>query len=414
MHIFDALIIGAGAAGLAAAHSLREAGRDVVVLEARDRIGGRVWTDYAAGPAPVERGAEFIHGRRVLTWRLVRSAGLRARRFETWLGRRVVLDGRRLVGMPWLALRPDLHAALRLEAGLARYHGEDAPLAAWVDAQHPPPLARHLLDLRIAHAACGTPAGLSLAELAHDARVGTADASNWKLPAGYRRALDGLAPGVPIRLNTPVETLRWDAGGVEAVTVAGSFRARRAVVTAPLALLKAGAIRFLPELPAGHRAAIAALEMPTAAKLLLSFDRAYWPRGMTFLTAPDPLPVWWTVAPGAPLLMAFLTGPRAVALLAQGPDAPREAALAALEPLFGRAVRAGLRNAEVTNWGAEQWTGGGYSVVPPGAHGMRAALAAPCGALHFAGEATVTADNPCTVHGALHSGMRAAQEVLAA
>src|SRR5437764_563714 len=90
----DVLVIGAGAAGLAAARALTDAGRRVVVLEARDRIGGRVWTDHTFGSIPVERGAEFIHGDRAGTWAWLRRAGLRAEPFARWSGRRIALgDG---------------------------------------------------------------------------------------------------------------------------------------------------------------------------------------------------------------------------------------------------------------------------------------------------------------------------------
>src|SRR5690349_25132576 len=94
--MFDALVVGAGAAGLAAASGLADAGRRVVVLEARDRIGGRVWTDRSFGPIPVERGAEFIHGERADTWALVRLGGLRTEPFSRWSGRRIALGSGRL------------------------------------------------------------------------------------------------------------------------------------------------------------------------------------------------------------------------------------------------------------------------------------------------------------------------------
>src|SRR5207244_4378471 len=99
-------------------------------------------------------------------------------------------------------------------------------------------------------------------------------------------------------------------------------------------------------------------------------------------------------------------------LTADGPDAALERGLGALGAIFGPAPRRLLADHLLVDWAADQWARGGYSSVPPGAHGQRRALAVPAGALHFAGEATVFANNPATVHGALHSGARAASEIL--
>ncbi|HKB08558.1 MAG TPA: FAD-dependent oxidoreductase, partial [Candidatus Polarisedimenticolia bacterium] len=96
----DVVVIGAGMAGLTAARDMLGAGLDVVVLEARDRIGGRVWTDHRFGPIPVECGAEFIHGAQAGTWAWLRRAGLQAEPFARWSGRRIALGGGRLAG-PW-------------------------------------------------------------------------------------------------------------------------------------------------------------------------------------------------------------------------------------------------------------------------------------------------------------------------
>ena len=194
--------------------------------------------------------------------------------------------------------------------------------------------------------------------------------------------------------------------------VSHTFRASHAVVTLPLAVLKAGVVPFDPPLPIAKQQAIAALNMAPAMKLILRFEEPFWDHDMTFLTGRDPLPVWWTVRPGAPLLIGFVTGPRAAWLAAHGPDGVLEHGLAALAAIFGDAPRRLFADHALVDGAADDWARGGYSSVPPGRHGMRAVLAQPAGALHFAGEATVFASNPATVHGALHSGERAAAELL--
>ena len=163
----DVLVIGAGAAGLAAARALADAGRSAIVLEARARIGGRVWTDRSFAAVPVERGAEFIHGQQADSWALVHRGGLRTESFSRWQGRRIVAEDSRLAGEELLHARPDLRRLFSLEQDLAEYQGPDCSLAEWLAANQYSPLAAHIADLRLAHSNCATPAGISVAELAH-------------------------------------------------------------------------------------------------------------------------------------------------------------------------------------------------------------------------------------------------------
>jgi monoamine oxidase len=251
-----------------------------------------------------------------------------------------------------------------------------------------------------------------VAELARELRQHDKGPGDFHILAGYDRVLAAIAAGLDIRLDTPVETIRWDADGVEVATPRGAYSARSAVVTLPLALLKAGAVRFDPPLPAAKLRAIETLAMAAAMKLHLRFAAPFWDHDMTFLTADQPIAVWWTIRPGAPLLTGFLTGPRAERLARYGEEGAIERGLAQLDALFDGAPSRLFAAGQLIDWAADPWARGGYSSAPPGAHGQRRALAAPAGALHFAGEATVFEDNPATVHGALRSGERAAGEIL--
>jgi monoamine oxidase len=433
----DVLVIGAGASGLAAARALADAGRRVIVLEARERIGGRVWTDRAFAAIPVERGAEFIHGEQADTWALVRRARLRTESFSRWQGRRIVTEDGRLAGDELLQARPDLQRVFTLEQRLAEYQGPDCSLAEWLAANAYSPLASHIADLRLAHSNCATPATISVAELAHELKIADKGPGDFHILDGYDRTLALLADQLDIRLGTAVIAIRWGDDGVQVQTSGGekarkragefeispphpltrspahTFRARHAIVTLPLALLKADAVTFDPPLPEAKRYAIDALTMAPAMKLLLRFQERFWDAEMTFLTGRDPVPVWWTVRRDAPLLTGFITGPRATRLAAHGPEGALEQGMATLTAIFGDAPRRLFADGAVVDWAADKWARGGYSSVPPGAHGQRAVLAQPAGALYFAGEATVFANNPATVHGALHSGARAAREIVA-
>jgi monoamine oxidase len=432
----DVLVIGAGASGLAAARALVDARQRVIVLEARDRIGGRVWTDRTFADIPIERGAEFIHGEQADTWALVRRAGLRTESFSRWQGRRIVAEDGRLAGDELLHARPDLQRLFTLEQQLAEYREPDCSLAEWLVANDYSPLAAHIADLRLAHSNCATPDTISVAELAHELRIADKGPGDFHILDGYDRALALLADGLDIRLGTAVTEIQWTEDGVQVTTRRGegvkgrtgeleatpshpftrspahAFSARHAVVTLPLALLQASAVAFDPPLPASKRTAIDALAMAPAMKLLLRFEERFWDAEMTFLSSRDPVPVWWTVRPDAPVLTGFITGPRAARLAAHGPERALDQGMAALAAIFGAAPRRLFAAGQVVDWAADEWARGGYSSVPPGAHGQRAVLAQPIGALHFAGEATVFANNPATVHGALHSGVRAAREIV--
>jgi monoamine oxidase len=385
---------------------------------------------------PIERGAEFIHGDRADTWALIRRAGLRTESFSRWQGRRIVTDEGQLAGDALLRARPDLQRLFTLEEQVAAYQGPDCSLADWLAANGYSPLAAHIADLRLAHSNCATPASISVAELAHELQIADKGPGDFHILDGYDRVLALLAEGLDVRLGMPVGAIRWSQEGVVVETAeirrqgdketfeqsdrspspllpfSASLHARHAIITLPLALLKAETVRFDPPLPEAKRAAINALSMAPAMKLLLRFEERFWDAEMTFLTGRDPVPVWWTVRRDAPLLTGFITGPRAARLAAHGPAGALEQGMAALTAIYGDTPRRLFAAGEVVDWAADEWARGGYSSVPPGAHGQRAVLAQTAGALHFAGEATVFANNPATVHGALHSGERAAREII--
>src|SRR5436190_6347077 len=229
----DVLVIGAGASGLAAARGLADAGRRVIVLEARDRIGGRVWTDRSFADIPVERGAEFIHGEQADTWALVRRAGLRTESFSRWQGRRIVAEDGRLAGDELLHARPDLQSVFTLEQQLAEYQGPDCSLGEWLAANAYSPLAAHIADMRLAHSNCATPATISVAELAHELKIADKGPGDFHILDGYDRALALLADRLDIRLGMVVTAIRWGEDGVQVTTREGEgVTGRRGVLEA--------------------------------------------------------------------------------------------------------------------------------------------------------------------------------------
>jgi monoamine oxidase len=230
-----------------------------------------------------------------------------------------------------------------------------------------------------------------------------------RVAEGYDRLEDHLAAGRTVVAAMPVEAVTLSDRGVR-IEAGRTWTARAAVVAVPLGVLRAGVPRFAPVLPPAKRAAIEGLAMHGGAKVLLRFRAAFWPAGMSFVLVDEAVPVVWPPRDKEPVLVAFVMGRRAEALRA--PPGPVERVLSSLAVAWGDEVRRSLVAADVADWGAEPWTRGGYSSAPPGVGSERDALAAPCGALFFAGEATDPV-GPGTVSGAWRSGRRAADEVLA-
>jgi len=414
-----AIIIGAGAAGLAAAQRLSRAGHRVTVLDARPRIGGRVCTDYSFAAVPIELGAELIHGEGAVTHAIAREAGLATVPVDRYGGLRWADGGpaRPLAALP-APLRstiPALYAALHAlpAAELAR----DRSLAAELRGQGFDAQALAIADVLLAQTCCAALESLSCADLAREQRVDHAGAQEFRLPGGYSPLLAWLAQGAQLVLDTPVSAVRHGAEGV-AVTAGGRrFAAEACIVTVPVSVLAAGAIRFDPPLGPAKRDAIAAFGSEPATKLFFRFDAPLWDADLTYMAHTGLLSRWWTPAhhaPEVPLICCYVTAERARTVDALDDTELRHLALGELAGLLGEpAVRERCVGMLRSAWGPDPLARGGYAHLPPGAADARPALAAPEGQrLFFAGEATAHDTNPQTVHGAIESGYRAADELL--
>lgn len=217
-----------------------------------------------------------------------------------------------------------------------------------------------------------------------------------------------------------VETLEWGPFGVKALTTDGRvFLADQAVVSVPLGVLKAGKIRFVPELPNAKRAALEQLGITDAVKLFFVFDRPVFPPGIVELYVPGHSPdEWWSSAVGHggdfEILTALATGPRARELLGLSEEKALQSALETLRQALGRPELI-PRQARLAHWQDDPYTLGAYSKASVGAAQARSILAQPVGnRLFFAGEHTASNAWAATVHGAYASGRRAAQEILQA
>lgn len=431
---FDVIVLGAGAAGLAAASELLSAGRSVLVLEARDRVGGRIWTRReAALAAPIELGAEFIHGPAPVTRALLAKSGTAAvespdSHWSLQAGK--LLERNHLLGQIQQAMRQNNILASQ-DMSLDEFLERHVRSLGSEERQ----FARTMAEGFDAADTSRASARALCAEWTGDSLGGVPQS---RPRDGYESVLAPLVAALlsneraRLRLQAVVESVHWSRGSVE---VSGHFigrpfaaRAPRAIIALPLGVLQqsppaAGSVGFAPALTRKD-AALSGLESGAITKVVLRFASSFWQRidggryrDASFFHAPSaPVPTFWTSLPvQAPLLVAWAGGPRTLTL---GPEPASivQAALASLEALFGAEAdaRGRLDGYYYHDWQSDCFARGAYSYVLVGGSDARRKLAEPLEAtLFFAGEATDSEEGG-TVTGALRSGMRAAGEVLAA
>ncbi|HEY2946525.1 MAG TPA: NAD(P)/FAD-dependent oxidoreductase [Vicinamibacteria bacterium] len=436
----DTIVIGAGAAGLAAARALSEGGCDVVVLEARPRIGGRILTVHdPEWPLPLELGPEFLHGEAEATRDIARAAGLAVVELpdeHVWAE-----DGR---------LRPMGEVWTRFGKLLERIPttGPDTSFERFLARRRVPAPTREMARLFVEGYFAAHVDRVSAQSIASAGGETDESQRQYRLADGYFGVVRWLRDGLPpergrVRLACAVESVAWRKSEVEvAYRPAGgaptrTLRARTAVVTLPLGVLKAapseaGAVRF-EAMPPVLRSAIQKLEVSHVCKLVLRFREAFWDdpeffrrRAGRALDEPNRIdfvhdrkgdfPTWWTANPWrAPVVTAWAGGPRADALAELPESGLVDRALASLGRALGvprSRLEDLLESWRTHDWRRDPYSRGAYSYVGVGGLSAQRALARPCeGTLFFAGEAT-DAEEMGTVAGAIASGRRAARQIL--
>jgi monoamine oxidase len=418
----DCLIVGAGLAGLAAAERLISAGHSVTVLEARDRIGGRVLTAGQDGRVPLDLGPEWI-GEDGCVHDLLAAAGVPLARAD---GHRI----QRLSGR-WQSLddRSDSIGQLleRAAKGAKNDLALDDALASPVAVRYPSGAQAALTELYayVEGFNAADPSRVSLHWLIEVEDNQPADLSDLRSTEGTHRAVDILAEKCgekwDLRLETVAQEIRWRRGEVHVITSAGeSLRADRVIITVPLPCLER--LRLDPDLP-DKRGAARLLEMGSVTKLLLRFREPFWRdiadlRDMLFLHAFDqPFPTFWLpIDPESPWLTAWAGGPQSDRLGTGDTDALVTLAMRSL------AAALDMRESELSallvehqhhDWNGDPYSRGGYSYVCVGGTQAYRTLAAPVEhTLYFAGEATCGKGYNATMEGAVESGRRAAEELI--
>ncbi|WP_028457613.1 NAD(P)/FAD-dependent oxidoreductase [Chloroflexus sp. Y-396-1] len=402
--MYDVIVIGAGIAGLAAGHTLQSAGCRVLVLEARQRIGGRIWTDTRYGP--VEFGAEFIHGHRAASWELVQQAGLPT---SCWgRDRHFAIGGRMLAPDD-----PISTAVLQLYQQICCYRGPEVSVAELIERSTALPAVKQLVGRWLANLEGADLSRLSATALARERRLSTIGEDNFHIDCGYQRLLEPLSTNLTIELGTVVTLIRWNADQVEVMSAdRRQWCARYLVVTVPVSLLQAGLPAFEPPLPTDKQTALAAIPMGHVTKLVLWFEQRFW-SDFTVLSTDGVIATWWPVSSArTPTLMGYAGGQQAIRVAELGESEAIAVALRELQTLFAVEVKPYFLGGRLIDWSRDPWSRGAYTYSSAGTPAARVTLAMPLGPIHFAGEATVTGAEIATVHGAFESGRRAARAIL--
>jgi monoamine oxidase len=438
----DVVVVGGGVAGLAAARALYDAHLRVAVLEARPRLGGRVFTRHVPGLAlPVELGAEFVHGRVKETLQTADEAA-------------IVLDEMS-------------HAWWSIAGGKLRSHGEeewaigkvmqrldpgrtpDRTFAAFLESLRSDPTTSPSVVAAIPDALqyvqgfdAADPARVGERWLAVSEAASERDEHDhmYRVPVGYDHVPAALAARLPpdsIHLSAVVREIEWQPGRVSVVADTATVTARAAIVTIPLGVLTArpdgtpGPIAFRPGLGGPVRTALGGVAMGAALRVVMQFQTPFWaalpvegggdaPSDLSFLSVEDDeFAVFWTSFPlRASVLTAWMGGPRAEAMASLTNDQIVDRALHALSRACGisRARLGGmLAGSWYHDWHNDPFSRGSYSYGVAGGIDAPRVLCRPIGdTLFLAGEATDPDGRGGTVHAAIASGQRAAAAVLAA
>lgn len=401
---FDVVVVGAGAAGIAACRRLSEAKLRVIALEARNRVGGRAWTVPTAIGKPVDLGCEWLHSADINPWSDIAAAlGFALDKTPPDWTSRIAIHHGEAANDDWQKARDEFEAAYERAARLTY----DQPASALL-----PPGGRwnKLFDAISTWANGAELNKVSVKDRQSYDNTGT----NWRCLDGYGELMNAYGRNLPIRLETVVERIDHRGRRLRIVTNRGALSADAVIVTVSTSLLAAEAICFTPALP---RIVDAASGLPcgVANKLFLALDGAI-PAGtyrhLIGRTDRTETGNYQLRPHGWPLVSCYFGGALSERLEKAGRDAMAAFAIDELAGIFGNDIRAKLRPLASSAWGTDPFARGSYSCSLPGHVDDRIVLATPIdGRLFFAGEAC-SRDHFGTAHAAFLTAVAAADKII--
>lgn len=407
----DVIVIGAGAAGLAAARALGQAGLQVVVLEADSHIGGRAYTEIMPDGSTFDLGCHWMHSASLNPFVQTADAlGVRYERRDGYGRCGYFRDGE------WLddqEIATGQRAMKRREEAMAKAwkQGRDQSVMETVERESP---WTEVLDYWDSMDTSSDVDQISIGDI-----VSYNDTEeNWPVIDGYGALVARWAADVPVQLNTAATAIRWGNSGVSVETRRGALHAKCAVIAVSTGVLGSGDIRFWPELPAEKGQAIEALPLGNYNRIRLVIDRHLFADDVperVVVEQPGNPPMQLSVRPyGFDCVIGIVAGRYADWLERAGPGAAREAVTRALCETFGANMRSQIKSDRQSAWRGNAFVRGAYSTSAPGQFHQRAVLSQTIqNKLFFCGEATST-DHFCTCHGARMTGERVAREVQSA
>ena len=420
----DVIIVGAGAAGLSAAEVLSRSEKSLYILEARDRIGGRIHTIKDEGFSyPAEAGAEFMHGELPLTKALMKEARVsyRAGHGRVWNVINNRLSGGKFFDEGWNELMEGLQ---QLE--------QDITIGEFLEKYFSDPKHESLVQ-----SVKGFVQGYDAADVNKVSAMALAeewnsgDVKGYRPIGGYSQLMEFLLKEIEqhngiLELSSVVRKIRWKPGEIEIETNKGeTFVSQKILITVPISILKADVVQFEPRLPQ-HQDALSHLEIGEVIKFLFEFKDRFWERGnseefrqmpsLNFLFSDAFVPTWWTQKPNdVPLLTGWLAGP-IVRTIQQDDSFLFAEAIKSLAYLFGcqpDQLLKKIRSARVVNWSADEYSRGAYAYKTLKTSSAIKTFSTPVdNTIFFAGEGLYDGAEMGTVEAALASGREAAEKIL--
>ena len=404
----DVIVIGAGAAGLAAARALGQAGLQVVVLEADSHIGGRAYTEIMPDGSTFDLGCHWMHSASLNPFVQTADAlGVRYERRDGYGRCGYFRDGE------WLddqEIATGQRAMKRREEAMAKAwkQGRDQSVMETVERESP---WTEVLDYWDSMDTSSDIDQISIGDI-----VNYNDTEeNWPVVDGYGTLVARWAADVPVELNTPATAVHWGHSGVRVETLRGTLQAKCAVIAVSTGVLGSGDLRFSPELPVKKSQAIEALPLGNYNRIRLTIDRHLFDDDLPeriVVQHPGTPPMQLSLRPyGFDCVIGIVAGRYADWLERAGPEASRAVVTDALCQTLGEKFRGQVKADRQSAWRGNAFVRGAYSTSMPGQFYQRALLAqAVQDTLFFCGEAT-SIDHFCTCHGARMTGERAAREV---